>query len=231
MTTRTPFTAAAIAIVAAACHEANRAHCKSIGDDSQPAWEDAPEWQKSSAVLQVTKILDGEVTSPEQEHESWSAQKTADGWIYGPVKDPEKKEHPCLVPYDQLPPEQREKDGIFFATATAKLAELAGGPAAVVGAEGAESDPEIEAAALSEPPTCDAEDESASEDHAHHAAAVVAKHLESAPAHIEIPETKLPVGTVIEKTPTGFKFVVPERGAIHGHGRSVGGAMLDAKLI
>jgi hypothetical protein len=42
-------------------------------------------------------------------------EKKAAGWIYGPVKDPEKKEHPCIVPYDQLPIEQRTKDYLFKA--------------------------------------------------------------------------------------------------------------------
>ena len=30
-----------------------------------------------------------------------------------PVKDADKKEHPCLVPYEQLPTEQKVKDAIF----------------------------------------------------------------------------------------------------------------------
>lgn len=31
--------------IARMAHEANRAYCQALGDDSQPAWEDAPEWQ------------------------------------------------------------------------------------------------------------------------------------------------------------------------------------------
>lgn len=41
-------------------------------------------------------------------HEVWSANRRTDGWTYGPVRDDEKKQHPCLVPYDELP--EREKD-------------------------------------------------------------------------------------------------------------------------
>jgi len=29
------------------------------------------------------------------------------------VKDPEKKQHPCFVPYDELPIQQRRKDALF----------------------------------------------------------------------------------------------------------------------
>lgn len=31
--------------VAKVCHDTNRVYCKAIGDDSQPTWENAPEWQ------------------------------------------------------------------------------------------------------------------------------------------------------------------------------------------
>ena len=50
---------------------------------------------------------------PSASHESWMNQKTEEGWKYGPVKDAEKKEHPCYVPYDELPPAQKSKDFLF----------------------------------------------------------------------------------------------------------------------
>ena len=37
--------------IARVAHEINRAYCASLGDTSQPAWEDAPEWQQQSAKL------------------------------------------------------------------------------------------------------------------------------------------------------------------------------------
>lgn len=100
--------------IARICHEVNRAYCNSIGDNSQPSWEDAPDWQKDSAVNGVNFHLNYD-TTPEQSHENWMREKEADGWVYGPTKDPEKKEHPCMVPYDQLPLEQRTKDYLFKA--------------------------------------------------------------------------------------------------------------------
>ncbi len=44
------------------------------------------------------------------EHERWMAEKRKNGWRHGPKKDGNAKTHPCLVPYDQLPPDEQEKD-------------------------------------------------------------------------------------------------------------------------
>lgn len=101
--------------IARVCHEANRAYCQALGDDSQPAWEDAPEWQRSSAINGVQFHLANPDAGPSHSHDEWLKEKAATGWKYGPVKDPEKKEHPCFVPYDQLPAEQKAKDYIFRA--------------------------------------------------------------------------------------------------------------------
>lgn len=101
-------------LIAGIAHEANRAYCQQIGDDSQPLWRDAPEWQRESALEGVRKIISGDINSPRESHASWMFHKLADGWTYGAVKDPENKQHPCLVEYDELPLEQRVKDQIFF---------------------------------------------------------------------------------------------------------------------
>ena len=105
--------------IARVTHEANRAYCKSIGDDSQPAWDDAPEWQRSSAMNGVAFTIANPGAHPSASHDSWLAEKRAAGWTYGPAKDPEKKQHPCFVPYEALPPEQRAKDHLFQAVVRA----------------------------------------------------------------------------------------------------------------
>ena len=43
-------------------------------------------------------------------HEVWAAGRIREGWRYGPVRDDLKKEHPCLVPYEELPEEEKEFD-------------------------------------------------------------------------------------------------------------------------
>jgi hypothetical protein len=111
--------------IARVCHEVNRAYCKSLGDESQPAWDDAPQWQKDSALAGVQAILTDPATTPEQSHEGWLAQKRADGWTFGPVKYAEAKTHPCFVPYAELPAEQRVKDYLFGAVVRARAVHCA----------------------------------------------------------------------------------------------------------
>ena len=104
----------AVELIAKICHNVNKVYCSSSGDDSQPEWENAPKWQRESAIKGVEFHLENEAT-PEMSHESWLAEKKRDGWIYGPVKDSEKKEHPCFVDYSELPKEQQIKDYLFKA--------------------------------------------------------------------------------------------------------------------
>lgn len=110
---------------AAVCHAANAEYCRRIGDPSQPAWDDAPEWQRESAMLGVLHVVEHPLEGPEKSHESWLAVKKADGWVYGAVKDPERKTHPCMVPYAELHESQRLKDRVFLGVARALLPALA----------------------------------------------------------------------------------------------------------
>lgn len=100
--------------IARVTHEANRAYCQSMGDLSQPTWAEAPAWQKSSAIKGVEFALANPDATPLSMHESWSAEKINDGWVWGSLKDAEKKTHPCLVHYDLLPDAQRAKDHLFL---------------------------------------------------------------------------------------------------------------------
>ena len=100
--------------IAKICHEANRAYCQTLGDTSQKPWEEAPDWQKQSAINGVEYHLANPDSKPSRSHEMWLKEKESTGWKYGPVKCPEKKEHPCCVPFKDLPPEQQIKDILFI---------------------------------------------------------------------------------------------------------------------
>lgn len=107
--------------IARVCHEANRAYCVGLNDDSQLPWDDCPEWQRDSARDGVLFHIKNPDASASASHDSWLAHKKADGWKYGATKDADKKEHPCFVPYEQLPLAQRTKDYLFRAIVHAFL--------------------------------------------------------------------------------------------------------------
>ncbi len=43
-------------------------------------------------------------------HEVWSAGRMKDGWTYGEERNDAKRQHPCLVPYEELSEEEKEYD-------------------------------------------------------------------------------------------------------------------------
>lgn len=99
--------------IAIICHQANKAYCLTLGDDSQKDWPDAPQWQRDSAIKGVEFILENPDAPPSASHDSWLAEKEKDGWKYGEIKDADAKTHPCCVPYDELPSAQKAKDYLF----------------------------------------------------------------------------------------------------------------------
>ena len=94
-------------------HEINKAYCEAIGDNSQPTWEDAPEWQKESARNGERLHTRNPRAGVEDSHNSWMAQKIQDGWVYGLEKNEDLKTHPCIVAYEELDEKQKAKDFLF----------------------------------------------------------------------------------------------------------------------
>lgn len=43
-------------------------------------------------------------------HEVWARNRMGEGWTYGPVRDDALRQHPCLVPYDELPESEKAYD-------------------------------------------------------------------------------------------------------------------------
>jgi hypothetical protein len=105
-----------IAEAARQAHEINRAYSKGLGDHSHLPWDEAPQWQKDSAIKGVEAVIADPDVTPKQLHESWLGVKLAAGWVYGEVKDEDKKTHPCMLPYEDLPEAQRVKDELFGGT-------------------------------------------------------------------------------------------------------------------
>lgn len=106
---------ALIILIATLAHEINRAYCQALGDDSQVPWNEAPEWQRESAMKGVHLHINNPAAGPDESHKAWMEEKLAAGWTYGKVKDAEAKTHPCLVPFNKLPKAQQAKDHLFRA--------------------------------------------------------------------------------------------------------------------
>jgi len=100
--------------IAKTCHEVNKAYCESLGDYSQESWANTHGWQRESALSGVKFHQDNPDSKPSDSHNNWMKEKEEDGWVYGPVKDPEKKEHPCMVAYEELSKDQQTKDALFI---------------------------------------------------------------------------------------------------------------------
>ncbi len=72
--------------------------------DYQPAPLSTEHIVLSPAILELTERL------AENIHEVWAQGRMAEGWRYGPQRDDAKKEHPSLVPYEQLSESEKEYD-------------------------------------------------------------------------------------------------------------------------
>lgn len=46
-------------------------------------------------------------------HENWAAQRLKDGWTYGAERDDERKQHPCLIPYEELEESEKKYDRVL----------------------------------------------------------------------------------------------------------------------
>jgi hypothetical protein len=110
---------------ARAAHEANRVYSLSHGE-VKPAWDDLEAagvgWMKADCLGQAQKLMGGDVpATAKEQHDVWLANKAADGWRFGPVRDNAAKVHPCMVPFEDLPAWQRLKDDLMVVTMCAVL--------------------------------------------------------------------------------------------------------------
>ena len=56
----------------------------------------------------------GSIPTPEEAHNSWWREYEKMGWKCGKVRDVINKTHPDMIPYEDLPQDEKEKDAIFL---------------------------------------------------------------------------------------------------------------------
>jgi len=50
------------------------------------------------------------VAAARAEHERWYAERRRQGWTYGKKEDPVAKTHPCMLPWDEIKPDEKGND-------------------------------------------------------------------------------------------------------------------------
>lgn len=95
-------------------HSANKAYCEALGDFSHMPWETSPIAIKASVIEGVRKVLANPKVTPEQSHKNWVTFKKEQGYRYGEVKNDSQLTHPCMLPWKDLPAEQKIKDQMFI---------------------------------------------------------------------------------------------------------------------
>lgn len=102
--------------VAKACHEANRVLTAFITDvPMQPSWDRCGIDMQESCAKGVLFALNNPNATPEDQHDAWMKERLEQGWVFGKVKDTEKKTHPALRPYTELSEGVKLKDAVFRA--------------------------------------------------------------------------------------------------------------------
>ena len=97
------------------CHNAWKEYMDSIGHayvQIEPT-DEMKESILSGALFYIKGFREGRKPTPQEMHDEWRRYKARDGWTYGGLKDVKKKEHPCMLPYQDLPKEERQKDEVF----------------------------------------------------------------------------------------------------------------------
>lgn len=72
--------------------------------DYKPRPIDTSKISLSESVMELAELL------AKNTHDVWAQERMAQGWRYGARRDDEAKEHPCLVPYEQLPESEKVYD-------------------------------------------------------------------------------------------------------------------------
>lgn len=60
----------------------------------------------------------------QMEHDRWVRERQAQGWVYGPVRDNDRKIHPDLILWDELTEEAKEKDRVMIRNIPNALAKV-----------------------------------------------------------------------------------------------------------
>ena len=75
-----------------------------MNDSYNPKPIDTTDIELPEELKQLVELLAHNV------HDTWAKGRMDEGWTYGSVRNEEKKETPCLVPYEELPEIEKAYD-------------------------------------------------------------------------------------------------------------------------
>lgn len=103
--------------IAKLIYEATRVEADWSGRSIVPEeWERREEKFREQFVNIINKYISSDkLPTPSKAHASWMHSYFKMGWKYGKTRDTNKKTHPDLIPFEELPRDERDKDAIFLA--------------------------------------------------------------------------------------------------------------------
>ncbi len=87
-----------------------RFNLRTIRNDVSFAMPYHPQPIDTSGVSLSPELLALTEKLAEHAHDLWALQRSRDGWSHGATRNDAAKQHPCLVPYADLPESEKEYD-------------------------------------------------------------------------------------------------------------------------
>lgn len=116
--TRMPTQDQIIIAAARSAYGAVSATREAFGETMRPSWESLPPMTRAQLV-EAARLVLLRGASPRGLHEQWLKDRLATGWTYGDTEDRVNRFHPAMLPWDDLPAEQRAKGHAFALVARA----------------------------------------------------------------------------------------------------------------
>lgn len=73
-------------------------------DTYKPEPIDTTSTELSEDIMELSELL------AKNTHDLWAKGRISEGWKYGPERNDTRKEHPCLIPYNELPENEKKYD-------------------------------------------------------------------------------------------------------------------------
>lgn len=105
-------------------HEALSAWNVANGQPAYDGWDTLDDAGKASTLESVQFVLSHPNVGAGAQHAQWVQQKEAAGWSYAETRDNDKKHHPMMVPFTDLPEDEQRKDALLNAIVLALSAPL-----------------------------------------------------------------------------------------------------------